>query len=96
VYPWCAGHVTAGEIEHQAVPVAVPAREGHELLLTLTACDPEPPQVEVEVVLEPGRPPLEVAELSIADVVLAAAVLRKLAVEGQPKNHQEPVSNDRA
>ena len=96
VYPWCTGHLTAGETEHRAEPVHVPAREGHELVLTLTAVDPGTPQVEVEVVLEPGQPSLEVAVLDAADVVLAAAALGRLAVEGQHRQDHEPVSNDHA
>jgi hypothetical protein len=96
VYPWCTGHLTAGGREHRAAPVRVPARESHELVLTLTAVDPGPPQVEVEVVLEPGQPPLEVAVLDTADVVLAAAALRALTEEGQHRPDHEPLSNDHA
>jgi hypothetical protein len=96
VYPWCAGHLAGGVREHRAEPVRVPARDGHELVLTLTAVDPDAPQVEVEVVLEPGQPSLEVAVLDADDIVRAATALRRLAVEGEHHQDPEPVPNDPA
>lgn len=93
-YAWCAGHCSADESEHRAVPVLVTANDGRELRLTLAVYGKALPQVDIEVVLTAGGPPLHVAELCPVALVEAAAALCRLTGGAPPQGRQE-VAGDR-
>ena len=69
----------------------VPVQEGRCLVLSLVADGDGPPRVEFEVVLSPGAPPMAVATLDPADVVITSTALRRLA-----QLSQQPAAQERA
>lgn len=63
----------------------MPALEGRELRLVLTAVGHGPMSVRVEMGLTEGGPSMDVVELDPAEVLRAAATLRQLALESQER-----------
>jgi hypothetical protein len=61
----------------------VVAQDGRELRFVLTGTGDGPLRVTVELSLPEGGPPLEVVELDPVEVLQAAAVLRRLAMESR-------------
>lgn len=95
-YAWCAGHSSADETEHHAVPVLVSANDGRELRLTLAVYGNARPQVDIEVVLTPGGLPLHVAELCPVALVEAAAALARAVTGGASAPGRQEVAGDLA